>query len=84
MKEPRKNREVKYEIEVNKAKPNQDQDTASNVKEVSKDKKEPYKPLPPFFSRVRGETPKEDEVNQEIFETFRKVEINIPLLDAIK
>ena len=25
-----------------------------------------------------------DEANQEILETFRKVEINIPLLDAIK
>jgi len=84
LKKSRKNREVKHEIEVNRPKPNQDQDTTSTVKEVFEDKKEPYKPLPPFPSRLRGKTPKVDEANQEILETFRKVEINIPLLDAIK
>ena len=63
MKEPRTNREVEHEIEVNKPEPNQDQDTTSNVKEVCKDKKEPYKPLSPFPSRLRGKTPKVDEVN---------------------
>jgi len=30
------------------------------------------------------ENPKVDQANQEILETFRKVEINIPLIDAIK
>ena len=57
LKEPRKNREVEHEIEVNKPKakpePNQDKDTTSNVKEVGEDKKEPYKPLPPSPSRLR-------------------------------
>ena len=33
---------------------------------------------------MREKTPKVDEANQEILETFRKVEINIPLPDAIK
>ncbi|KAI3755784.1 hypothetical protein L1987_55590 [Smallanthus sonchifolius] len=37
---------------------------------------------PPFPSRLRS-TKKERE-DQEIMETFRKVEVNIPLLDAIK
>ena len=83
-KEPRKNRKVEHEIEVNKSESNQDQDTTFNVKEVGEDKKEPYKPLPPFPSRLRGKNPRVDEANQEILETFRKVEINIALLDAIK
>ena len=84
LKEPRKNREVEHEMEVNKPEPNQDQDTTSNIKEVGEDDKEPYKPLPPFPNRLRGKTPKVDEANQEILETFRKVEINILLLDAVK
>jgi len=84
LKENRKNREVEHGIEVNTSEPNQDQDATSNVKKVGEDKKEPYKPLPPFSSRPRGKTPKVDEANQEILEIFRKVEINIPLLDAIQ
>ena len=84
LKEHRKNGEVEHEIEVNKPEPNQDQDTTSNVKEVAKDKKEPYKPLPLFSSRLRGKTLKVDEANQENLETFRMVEINIPFLDTIK
>ena len=40
--------------------------------------------MPPFPSRLRGKTPKVDKANQEILEIFRTVEINIPLLDAIK
>jgi len=56
LKEPRKNREIEHEIEVNKLEPNQDQGTTSNVKEVREDKKEPYKPFPHFPSRLRGKT----------------------------
>ena len=37
---------------------------------------------PPFPSRFAKS--KKEEVEQEIFETFCKVEVNIPLLDAIK
>jgi len=84
LKEPGRNREVKHEIDVNKPEPNQDQDITSNDKEVGEEKKEPHKPLPAFPSRLSGKIPKVDEVNQEILETFRKAEINIPLLDAIK
>jgi len=42
LKEPRKNREVKHETELNKPKPKEDQDTTSNAKEVGDGKKEPY------------------------------------------
>ncbi|XP_076914824.1 uncharacterized protein LOC143573953 [Bidens hawaiensis] len=41
-----------------------------------------FYPPPPFPERLRG-TRKERE-EQEIMETFRKVEVNIPLLDDIK
>ncbi|XP_062118941.1 uncharacterized protein LOC133832645 [Humulus lupulus] len=41
-----------------------------------------YVTTPPFPSRLRKT--KKDEAKQEILETFRKVEVNIPLLDAIK
>ena len=41
-----------------------------------------YVPIPPFPHRY-GQ-PKRDAATDEILETFRKVEINIPLLDAIK
>ncbi|PKI41620.1 hypothetical protein CRG98_037988, partial [Punica granatum] len=37
---------------------------------------------PPFSSRFARA--KKEEAEQEILETFRKVEVNIPLLDAIK
>lgn len=39
------------------------------------------KPLPPFPSRLAK--PKENW-HKEILDTFKKIEINIPLLDAIK
>jgi len=56
LKEPRKNKEVKHEIEVEEPEPNQHQDTPSNGKEAGKDKKEPYKQVPPFPSKLRGKT----------------------------
>ncbi|XP_062088503.1 uncharacterized protein LOC133795067 [Humulus lupulus] len=37
---------------------------------------------PPFPSRLKKT--KKEEVDKEILDTFRKVEVNIPLLDAIK
>jgi len=63
LKESRKNREIEHEVEVQESKPNQDENTPSNGKVVGKDKKEPYKPLPPFFNRPRGENLKVDEAN---------------------
>ncbi|XP_062114136.1 uncharacterized protein LOC133825170 [Humulus lupulus] len=41
-----------------------------------------YVPRSPFPSRLKKF--KKEEANKEFFETFRKVELNIPLLDAIK
>ncbi|XP_048229538.1 uncharacterized protein LOC125370012 [Ricinus communis] len=41
-----------------------------------------HTPLPHFPSRLAK--PKEDEQEKEILDTFRKVEINISLLDAVK
>lgn len=41
-----------------------------------------YKPISPFASRLKsGKREREDE---EIMDTFRKVEVNIPRLDVIK
>ncbi|XP_056686916.1 uncharacterized protein [Spinacia oleracea] len=41
-----------------------------------------FKGLPPFPSRFAKS--KKDSLDNEILETFRKIEVNIPLLDAIK
>ncbi|KAK8278661.1 hypothetical protein V6Z11_D09G056700 [Gossypium hirsutum] len=41
-----------------------------------------YVPKAPFPQRLRKE--KSDDVNAKILETFRKVQVNIPLIDAIK
>ncbi|XP_016704294.2 uncharacterized protein [Gossypium hirsutum] len=41
-----------------------------------------YLPKAPFPQRLRKE--KSDNVNVKILETFRKVQVNIPLIDAIK
>ena len=40
------------------------------------------KPFPPFPSRLAKNT-KKDELEKDIWEIFRKVQVNIPLLDAI-
>jgi len=40
--------------------------------------------MPPFPSRLRNNNSKLEEVNQDILDIFVKVEINIPLLDALK
>ena len=49
---------------------------------VSKELELVYKPVPPYPQRLRQE--KKIQFTQDIFETLRKVEINIPLIDAIK
>ncbi|XP_012481060.1 uncharacterized protein LOC105795958 [Gossypium raimondii] len=46
------------------------------------DQQRSYEPKAPFPQRLRKE--KSDDVNAEILETFRKVQVNIPLIDAIK
>ena len=50
----------------------------------SENKKELYKPISNLSSRLTATTSKLDEANQKILETFRKADINIPLLDAMK
>lgn len=84
LKESRKSRDVEQEIEVNELEPHQDQDITSNTKEISENKNEHYMPLVPFSSRLRETIPNVDKVNQEILETFRKVEINMPIQESIK
>ncbi|XP_040956115.1 uncharacterized protein [Gossypium hirsutum] len=46
------------------------------------DQQQSYEPKAPFPQHLRKE--KSDDVNAEILETFRKVQVNIPLIDAIK
>jgi len=44
----------------------------------------PYSPPPPYPNRLKPKTKKMEELDKEILNTFKKVEINIPLLDAIR
>ncbi|XP_068648997.1 uncharacterized protein [Aristolochia californica] len=41
-----------------------------------------YKPVPPFPQALAYS--RKDEQNKDLYETFRRCEVNIPLLDAIK
>jgi len=84
LQEPRKSRELEPELEVKGAALELDIDSNQTTKEIGEKKREPYKPIPPFPSRFRTPTSKVTEANQEILETLKKVEINIPVLDAIK
>jgi len=82
--EPTKKREVEPKLEVKAAESELDAESNQTAKELGEKKRESYKPIPPFPSRFTSPASKVNEANQEILETFRKVEINIPLLDAIK
>jgi len=84
LKEPMKKREVEPELEVKAAESELDTESNQTTKEIGEKKRKPYKPIPPFPSRFRNPTSKVNEANQEILETLKKVEINIPLLDTIK
>ncbi|XP_030949702.1 uncharacterized protein LOC115973574 [Quercus lobata] len=56
-----------------------------NNDEVPKRKFPPlsdYKLVPPFTHALAE--PRKDEQNKDLYETFRRCEVNIPLLDAIK
>ncbi|XP_062086262.1 uncharacterized protein LOC133792378 [Humulus lupulus] len=57
-------------------------DESSMQKKSHKPTMSTYVPHLPFPSRLKKF--KKEEVDKEILETFRKVEVNIPLLDAIK
>jgi len=84
LKEPRKSRDLEPELEVKGAELELDTDSHQTTKEIGEKKREPYKSIPPFPSRFQSPTSKVNEANQEIFETLKKVEINIPLHDAMK
>ncbi|XP_047159844.1 uncharacterized protein LOC124847252 [Vigna umbellata] len=43
-----------------------------------------YSPPPPYPNRLKPRNKKMEELDQEILNIFKKVEINIPLLDAVK
>ncbi|XP_027357509.1 uncharacterized protein LOC113866909 [Abrus precatorius] len=59
-------------------------DSAELAKKSSSREAEPSIPVP-FPNRVtQNKTLAEAELNKEIMETFRKVEINIPLLEVVK
>jgi len=72
------------ELEVKGTELELDTDSNQTTGELGEKKRESYKPIPPFPSRFRSPASKISEANQEILTTFRKVEINIPLLDAVK
>jgi len=44
----------------------------------------PYSPPPPYPNRLKPKTEKMEELDKEILNTFKKVEINIPLLDVVR
>jgi len=51
---------------------------------TSSENSSPYSPLPPYPNRLKPKTKKMEELDKEIFNTFKKVEINIPLLDVVR
>ncbi|XP_031127650.1 uncharacterized protein LOC116029749 [Ipomoea triloba] len=83
----RSGKELEEHTQVRKT-PNRDEETEKEVHQPQNDQKpikEHPKSLvipPPFPSRLAKS--KNTEEQKEILETFRKVEVNIPLLDAIK
>ena len=79
LKEPKGSRELESEKEIEPKEPENDQRRESII--VSKH--ELSKPVPPFPSRLRNNHSKVEEANQDILDIFRKVEINIALLDAL-
>ena len=72
------------EIDVNRKSDKKSTDIAATPIQVttSKEPERVYKPVPPYPQRLRQE--RKSQFTQDIFETLRKVEINIPLIDAIK
>ncbi|WVZ25786.1 hypothetical protein V8G54_004330 [Vigna mungo] len=50
----------------------------------SKNSSSSYSPPPPYPNRLKPRNQKMEELDQEILNTLKKVEINIPLLDVVK
>ena len=74
--EPKWSRKVEFEKEIKAKEPENDQKESTIVS-----KHEQSKSVPPFPSRLRNSNSKVEEANQDILDVFRKVTINIPLLD---
>ncbi|XXG85915.1 hypothetical protein AAC387_Pa11g0912 [Persea americana] len=72
------------EIDVNQKSDKKTTDTVATPIQVttSKEPERVYKPVPPYPQRLKKE--KKSQFMQYIFEILRKVDINIPLIDAIK
>ena len=74
---------IPHELVKKKQREKEDKDSKDDkVNPQSMENKLTNLVLPPFPSRL-AKTKKEEQ-EKEIFETFRKVEVNIPLIDAIK
>ena len=43
-----------------------------------------YPPIPPYPNRLKPKTKKLEELDKEILNTFKKIKINIPLLDVVR
>ena len=83
----RSGKEIENKIPHDSAKKKQEEKQAENfennkVNPQFVENKSTNLVIPPFPSRL-AKTKKEEQ-EKEIFETFRKVEVNIPLIDAIK
>ncbi|XP_056691881.1 uncharacterized protein [Spinacia oleracea] len=82
-----KSREVEKEIEVSpkvgsRERVESEKENAGKGKTESASVVSRFKDLPPFTSRFSKA--KKESLDNEILETFRKIEVNIPLLDAIE
>jgi len=51
---------------------------------TSSENSSPSSPLPPYPNRLKPKNKKMEELDKEILNTFKKVEINIPLFDVIR
>jgi len=57
---------------------------SSNSSSSSKNSSSSYSPLPPYQNFLKTKTKNLEELDQEILNTFKKVEMNITLLDAVR
>ena len=51
---------------------------------TSSENSSPYSPPPPYANRLKPKTKKMEDLDKEILNTFKKMEINIPLLNVVR
>ena len=75
--------EIETELRIKKEHPHPPQtETSTNTPKVTPHSmNSSFKTIPPFHVSSRS---KKEDKEKEILEVFKKVELNIPLLDAIK